>query len=104
MGLHAVVGAMSAATTPAGDLLRRAADIVEGARRTSYGQPERAFNTIAAYWTIYLQQRGALPANRSIRPEDVARMMELLKIGRGNGEDDCLDAAGYAALAHEVQG
>lgn len=86
--------------TPAGDMLRQAAALVEGSRRDSHGAPERSFEAIARYWTVYLSTRTA-PPGAPIRAVDVARMMELLKIARGNKADDCLDAAGYAALALE---
>lgn len=80
--------------TTAGHLLHRAAAIVGGARRRAHGPPERSFGKIAAYWSTYL----GVP----VSPVQVCQMMILLKVARGAKEDDCLDAAGYAALCWEV--
>jgi hypothetical protein len=93
---------MTKPKTQAGCLLDRAREIVDGERRSEHGVPERTFGAIAAYWTIYLRHRGLLTEAQSVKPEDVCRLMELLKIARGNAVDNCVDAAGYAALAWEV--
>lgn len=90
-------------TTPAGLLLSRAREIVEGKRRDEHGAPERSFKVIADYWTLYLRANGLLADGLAVQPHQVCRLMELLKIARGDGLDNCLDAAGYSALAWEVQ-
>lgn len=100
--------------TPAGQLLRDAANIVDGARNNTHGDKERSSQTIARFWTTYLSatQREAFgddnysPAYVHITPSDVAQMMVLLKIARSvHGEqvrDHYVDEAGYAAVAGEL--
>jgi len=87
----------------AGDILRDAASIVEGARNATHGEKERSFSVIAALWQAYLDGKrtsGALTAR------DVAQMMVLLKVARSiQGDpvkDHFLDAAGYSAIAGEI--
>lgn len=80
--------------TVAGSLLIEAARVVSSDRRKTHGEPERVFSKIAAHWSIYL--------DTLVTPVDVCEMMVFLKMERGAKKDDCLDAAGYAALAYEV--
>jgi len=91
--------------TEAGQILREAADIVDGARNTSHGDKERSFIAIAAVWTTYLANRKA-GVQSPIRAQDVCRMMAMLKHMRAEwGEpsrDHFLDAAGYCAIDGEL--
>lgn len=87
----------------AASILREAAQIVEGARNTTHGDKERSFELIATYWTAYLvgrREQGALSAI------DVAQMMVLLKIARGQSglfiRDHATDQCGYSAIAGEL--
>lgn len=79
-------------------ILDDAKRIVTGRREQDYGSPEKSFTTIANLWSAYLGE--------SIKPDDVAMMMILLKIARaknGTGTEDCfVDIAGYAACGGEV--
>lgn len=81
------------------EILEKAKEIINGQREEDYGSPIANFNTIAGMWTHYL--------NTEIYAEDVCAMMAMLKFARvrnGNGTEDCwIDAAGYAALAAEVE-
>lgn len=91
--------------TIAGDLLREAAEIVDGARNQTHGDKERSFCLIADWWTRYLASRG-LGAQEGLSAADVAQMMVLMKMCRGlQGEpirDHYIDMAGYAAIAGEL--
>jgi len=84
----------------ASDILREAADIVDGARGQTHGPRERAFVRAAAMWSAYL--------GTPVTPSDVCWMMTLLKAGRSkDGEpvrDHYVDGASYAALAGELSG
>jgi hypothetical protein len=82
-------------TDQAAKILDDAKAAVTGPRQEEYGAPAENFARIAAYWSTYLEQ--------PIQAHDVAIMMTLLKVARGLGEDTCVDAAGYAALAWEVR-
>ena len=84
--------------TVAGDILREAADIVDGARNQTHGSKERSFVMIAAIWSAYLEH--------PVSPADVAWMMAQMKSARSKCgtplKDHALDAAGYAAIAGEL--
>lgn len=75
-----------------------AAMLVDGDRRESHGDPKQSFERIAALWSAY--------TGVTLSARDVAMMMALLKIGRTcygkNNDDDYVDAAGYIAIASEV--
>ena len=86
------------------EILAEAEKCVCGQREQDYGSPEDNFNTIARFWTAYLQaaNKGKAPA---IYAKDVAAMMALLKvarIARGDTPDSFVDLAGYAACAGEI--
>lgn len=90
----------------AASLLSDAAAIVGGDRNKTHGKPERSFETIAAYWTVYLDNR--LDRDAPLRGSDVAGMMELLKLARDQQHvaafrDHALDGAGYAAIRGELR-
>lgn len=85
-------------------ILTTAAQIVEGNRQQAHGRKERSFQTIAAFWSAYLERRGELTA---LEPQDVAHMMVLLKLARAiegdsSHEDHYIDGAGYFSLAGEL--
>lgn len=92
-------------TTRAGDFLRIAAGIVDGARNTTHGDKERSFVAIADLWNAYLRaRRGGI--TYPVQAKDVAAMMVLLKFARAEwGEfvpDHAIDAAGYSAIFGEL--
>lgn len=80
------------------EVLEKAADIVNGARQETYGNPEDCFATIAGLWGYYL--------GVSLSSSDVAMLMVLLKVARSRGRrdyaDNYVDIAGYAACAGEL--
>lgn len=94
-------------TAKAGDMLRKAAEIVDGARNATHGDKERSFQAIARMWNAYLDSRKNPEA--LLDGADVCRMMVLMKMGRsmqGDGAepDHYIDMAGYAAISGECAG
>jgi hypothetical protein len=86
------------------DICERAASLVSSERATEHGDYRDSFESIATMWNGYLVAReGSARAGSPLLGEDVANLMELLKIARRlNGKcnlDDYVDGAGYAALA-----
>lgn len=83
------------------EILDEAKNITSNGRKAGeYGKPEDSFQTIARFWSGYL--------DREIKPADVAVMMILLKVARiksGTGKkDNWVDIAGYAACGGECEG
>lgn len=81
------------------NILQEAIDLVGGDRASNYGNMFENHQNIAKLWNGYLHNI------KIVSPEDVANMMELLKIARRKtgafNDDDYIDGAGYAAVAHE---
>lgn len=88
------------------DILTTAAKLVGGDRERSHGGKATNFASIAAVWNGYLLARGTNGKSYMLSGEDVANMMELMKIARRlSGSfniDDYIDGAGYAACAGEI--
>tara|TARA_A100000172_G_scaffold78690_1_gene64579 strand:+ start:3237 stop:3509 length:273 start_codon:yes stop_codon:yes gene_type:complete len=82
---------------PPAQLLKEAASLIVGDRAETHGDMRENHDNIAALWTGYLHM--------PIDAHDVANMMELLKIARRktgvHNDDDYIDGAAYAAVAHE---
>ena len=82
-----------------GKILQEAIDVINGERQDQYGNPEDAFQTIASYWSIYLNLVAPL------EPKDIALMMALFKIARESYQgkrDNLVDCAGYIGLAGDM--
>jgi hypothetical protein len=105
----------SPAVMRAGDIAKAAADLVGGDRQHTHGDKVENHQAIADMWNGYLKAKfhtSALKVRHAVdvafSAEDVANMMELLKIARRlNGAfnvDDYIDGAGYAACAGEIAG
>ena len=91
------------------ECLDEAFKIINGERQDVYGDPEDSFKFIAELWTAYIQYvccdkpNGAFTeAFICLTSEDVAKMMLLLKVARGNKHDNFVDICGYAALADSI--
>ena len=88
----------------ASDILRRAADLVDGDRAKTYGDMKRLHTNIAILWEAWLKVRRDPDA--PLNAEDVAHMMGDVKKARtqcGEGtEDNYIDAAAYPAIAGEL--
>ena len=79
------------------ELLETVKNTICGERQDDYGNQENSFQQIADYWNIYLDQHNCI--DKKITPIDVAQMMVLLKIARGNTKvDNFVDSAGYSVL------
>jgi hypothetical protein len=88
---------VSVPISPRSQLLDRAKQIISSDRNSTYGEPEDNLGRIANLWSTYLE--------RPISARDVAMLMILVKVAReihNPHDDNPLDIAGYAALAHEV--
>ena len=85
---------------PAKQVLETALDLIGGDRAADYGSMWENPQNIAQLWNGYLYNKdGPLTA------EDVANLMELMKIARRKSgtlkKDNYIDGAGYAAVAFE---
>ena len=84
---------------PARQVLEKALNLVSHDRAKTYGSMWQNHHNIAMLWNGYLHDKDTLTA------QDVANMMELLKIARRKlgtfNEDNYIDGAGYAAVALE---
>lgn len=73
---------------------------INGERQDAYGAPEDTFALIASLWSAYL--------GVDVKAENVADMMQLLKIAREKGgkgkRDNLVDNIGYALLGAEMRG
>jgi len=88
------------------DILLEARRCVCGEREQDYGSPENNLETIAAFWSTYLES--VLDIDMIfLSGTDVSAMMGLLKIARiasGHSKaDNWIDLAGYAALGGELE-
>ena len=86
------------------DILKKTEKLVSKDREEKHGNKVINHENIARLWTAYLQNKFKL--NFVILPEDVAKLMSLLKLARtqaGNHNlDDYVDACGYSAIAGEI--
>jgi Domain of unknown function (DUF6378) len=84
-------------------LLEEVANLIDGERAQSYGEPQESFDTIASLWTTYLFAQGLLEADECLNALIVADLMILLKVARNSGprktKDNYLDICGYGGLA-----
>jgi hypothetical protein len=90
----------------AASILESAGKLVGGDRQNTHGDKVQNHMAIARLWNGYVEnlvEAGRDP--RTLGAEDVANLMELLKVARRqNGAynpDDYVDGAGYAAVAGE---
>lgn len=78
--------------------LEEANKCINGERQDDYGAPEYSFGMIAELWNTYLTSK--LGVHLPLTPIDIAAMMILLKIARGQKKrDNWIDIIGYAAIA-----
>lgn len=80
--------------------LSKVQGIVNNDRNKDYGSAEDSFNTIAAFWTVWLNAQGH---SVILDAYDVAAMMDLMKSARlvknKTHMDSWVDKAGYSACA-----
>ncbi len=86
------------------DIATKAAELIGGDRAEQHGDKHKTFARIAAYWTVYLQNRPN--PEGPISAVDVGFMMADLKKARAQGGtlsvDDFVDFCGYGACAGEI--
>lgn len=87
----------------AGQLLTTAGKTILKDRPGVHGSAENSFEMIGDLWTVYLRHARRVRGVDTIRPEDVAEMMSMLKKGRkiyGDpmNDDNDVDDIGYTAL------
>lgn len=81
------------------EILAEAEKCICSDRNLQYGEPEDNFNTIAKFWSAFLDIKITAP--------QVAAMMILLKTARikasqGRDKDSWIDVAGYSACGGEI--
>jgi hypothetical protein len=88
----------------AGQIMKEAWETISKKRPGVHGSAELSFEMIGDFWTIYLRHARKTRGNDTIRPEDVAEMMSMLKKARkmygdpANIDND-VDDLGYTGLA-----
>lgn len=100
-------------------VIEEAQALIYGGREQDYGPPTQSFDSIARLWTAYLEtkfQSTVQPLNEStldivvsspqLNAVDVAHMMVLLKVSRGQTggykRDTYADIAGYAGCVERI--
>lgn len=86
------------------DLLVEAGNTILKDRPGIHGSAENSFEMIGDMWTVYLRHMRRVRGTDTIRGEDVAEMMTMLKkarklYGQSTNRDNDIDDIGYAALA-----
>ena len=93
-------------TLTAGEIAKRANELVGGDRAATHGNKYLNHWNIAQVWNGILKAAGKAPGI-PLDAHDVANLMEGMKIARrylGNtNPDDYIDGAGYAAVAGEIR-
>lgn len=86
------------------DILSTANEYVNKDRASTYDTPEKSFDLIAEFWTVYIQNKTGHAV--MLNGVDVALMMDLLKTSRlvnnPGHKDSWIDKAGYSACGGEI--
>lgn len=102
--LEEIYMSIRTAITTAKEMLEHTTELVGGDRAHTHGDKVANHENIATLWSGYLFNKGPALKN-GVGAEDVANMMELMKIARRQAgafnPDDYADGAGYAAVAFE---
>ncbi len=88
----------------AGDICRKAADLVSGSRDEVHGPMLTVQGKIAYLWQAYLEIRR--DPEKPLDALDVTQMMVLLKVARAQcgklNPDDFIDQVGYGGMSGEI--
>lgn len=92
-------------------VLQEAEVIINGQRRQDYGSCAESFERIARFWNAYLTNEaakydGEIGTDWELTGEDVALMMNLMKVARyqnGGTRDSIVDMAGYAGCVEKIR-
>ena len=86
------------------EILDKTKNLLSEDREKSHGDKVLNHENIARLWSSYFQNKYKIAI--LVLPEDVANLMNLLKIARTQAGkfnlDDFIDACGYAAIAGEI--
>lgn len=91
------------------EILTKAAELTQGDRNKTYGDPYDNHTNIAALWNAYMGIRTQWRhVQQPFDAEDVMIMMALMKVARvaqrlGNPTDSLIDACAYIAMASEAR-
>jgi len=80
-----------------------ASSTINGARQTTYGNPEDSFRMIAERWNQFLKCRYGF--ERELTAEDIAFMMADFKMARECNQhkrDNLVDASGYLGITDDL--
>lgn len=72
------------------------------AKGVEHGDTVNSFVMIAQMWSTYIKNVAVVNGYTEVGPQDVAKMMAILKLCRsvwGESGDNYVDGAGYTALA-----
>lgn len=87
-------------------ILAEAERIVSIDRAATHGDAEDSFDTIAEYWTAFLQRERIIEKGIKITSRQTGMMMALFKIARTHNNpkhrDNYVDIAGYIACSGEI--
>lgn len=87
------------------EILAAAADAINGERDVQYGAPSDNMTTTAEIMTAVLRRAGKLEKGKTLSARDVALCLVAVKLAREaykHKDDNCVDGAGYLAIAAEV--
>jgi len=89
-------------------VIEEAQALIYGGREQDYGPPTQSFDSIARLWTAYIEtkRRQGSTLEVTLDATDVAHMMVLLKVSRGQTggykRDTYADIAGYAGCVERI--
>jgi len=89
-----------------GRVLLKAHKLINGERRTQYGDPEDSFEVIAGFWNTYINSRFGAGEVVDLNKYDIALLMVLMKMSReieGYKDDNWTDMAGYIGLGGDFK-
>lgn len=87
------------------EVLGTAANLIANDRAEEYGDARESLQSIADIWTVILRRKGYMASYMVLTAHDAALCLAGMKLAREAGKpkaDNCVDAAGYFALAAEV--
>jgi len=85
------------------NVMTQAQAVIYGDREKTYGRPELNLESIAQFWTVYLQRKAVVTGtSNEVTINDVCQMMVLLKsarlINQPDHHDSQVDQIGYIGL------
>lgn len=92
---------------PSENPMAEAHGLINGDRKTGYGEVKLAFQDVADIWTALLRSAGLLARDKALGPRHVALMMTGLKLQREANRpkrDNVVDGHGYLGLLGQIEG